>query len=122
VADIVTTWNTWHPKKEKHPPPMATHRAIVAASHEHGRDGLCDAMANYKAAIELPNSQAHIGNLHWFCTRGKAGYLPGAFDIDRYDRAKYDKALKADAEKKAKQQQEFKDIQRRNAMLEGKAI
>jgi hypothetical protein len=98
---IAKEWNTFAKKKTNHDD-VHTESAVLQTCFGVGGCGLDQfnqALDNYKTAVLHPHSQAWPFNLHKFAVSGHKKFLPGVFDIDNYDKTKFDKAPENNDEK-----------------------
>lgn len=95
VKELIGEWNKFAKNKAKESECFALERelsTVFGQMPELGKDEILSAVKNYKKALSIPNTQAHPHTLLQWLRRGHyKNYLPGYFNIDNYDKTKFQK-------------------------------
>ena len=92
LEQIFKLWNSFAKKKSSNAETatvMQITRTLTTASIGVSFEMFMQALENYKAACQHPHSQAQHCNLYKFALSRYEKFLPGAFDIDNYDKSKF---------------------------------
>lgn len=114
IDTIISEWNKVSRKKSNGSEFFSVQREVSGLLEDVNNsitvDVLLQAIGNYGAAIALPNSQAGQFTLCNFLRRGIKNYLPGYFDIDNFDKSKFDNGKKEYTE-----DEQFSWMEKKNA-------
>ncbi len=93
IVQVCNAWNAFAKKKAKPDNPSEVAQVVRLLTNINGLvlQDLLAAIVNYRAACELPDSQAWHFNLHKFALDGYKKFLPGIFDIDNYKKRNFEK-------------------------------